>query len=52
MEELAEAWSLSLDQPFLAEIKARLRDEPRPATEIRDWRTVLEELDRDAEIQD
>jgi hypothetical protein len=52
MEELADAWSLSLDRGWMSEIEGRLVDAPRPAEEIRDWRTVLAEVERDAEVRD
>jgi len=51
MEDLAETWSLSLDRPFMADIESRLVTQPRPASEIRDWRAVLDEVERDAAIQ-
>jgi hypothetical protein len=50
MEDLAEAWSLSLDEAFMSDVKGRLTT-ARPASEIRDWRHVLGELDQDAEVQ-
>ena len=51
MEDLAETWSLSLDRAFMADIESRLATPPRPASEIRDWRAVLDEVERDAAIQ-
>ncbi len=50
MEDLAETWSLSLDQEFMADINSRLVTQPRPSVEIRNWHAVLDEVERDAEV--
>jgi hypothetical protein len=52
MEDLAESWSLSLDEARMSDIKARMVDLPRAPSEIRDWRAVLDELTHDAEVHD
>jgi hypothetical protein len=52
MEDLAETWSLSLDEGRMADVKGRLVEMPKAPSEIRDWRAVLEEFADDAKVQD
>jgi hypothetical protein len=52
MEVLAEAWSFSLAPTLHAELEKRLIDEPRPAEQMRDWKTVFEELNQNTQMLD
>jgi hypothetical protein len=37
---------------LMSEVESRLVEAPRPAEEIRDWRAVLAEVERDAQVRD